>query len=178
MRRAKGLVEWSRRDFCTFATLGLAAAACTDGNVLPIQTGPLGGPDDEPDAGTPGDSGTNPDAPNAPVCSGTPTDVGPPAMFTLNTPVFFTSPKKFFVVRDSGGVYALTSACTHEGVTCNVSGQNFRCPRHGAIFTFNGAVVSGPVSHPLVHYAMCTMPNGNLGVTTATTVSATTRLVV
>jgi nitrite reductase/ring-hydroxylating ferredoxin subunit len=180
MRRARGLVEFSRRDFCVLAG-GLALAGCTDGGVGAIQTGPLGGDDNPPvDApGGGGDAATQSDAMMGPVCSGSPIDVGAPTAFALNTPVWFSN-GKFFVVRDSGGVYAVTSSCTHEGVTCAVSGTNFRCPRHGQKFTFNGAVVSGtgPVSpsKPLVHYSMCTMSNGHLGVMTSSIVPATTRL--
>jgi nitrite reductase/ring-hydroxylating ferredoxin subunit len=176
MRRARGLVELSRRDFCALAAGSLALIGCVDGGSGAIQTGALGGGDDQ----SPADSGVGHDAPGADaamgaVCSGTPIDVGPPSMFVLNTPVAFAT-NKFFVVRDAGGLYALSSSCTHEGVTCGVSSGRFRCPRHGALFTFNGAVVSGPVSQPLVHYSMCTMSNGHVGVTKSALVSATTRL--
>lgn len=177
MRRARGLVEYSRRDFCAIAG-GLLLAGCTDGDLGAIQTGPLGGGDDAPpiDArGTTGGDASMADASMGAVCTGSPTDVGAPTAFTLNTPVYVSS-GRFFVVRDSGGVYAVSAACTHEGVTCTVSSMKFRCPRHGALFTFNGAIVSGPVSRPLVHYSMCTMSNGHLGVTTASIVPATTRL--
>ena len=88
------------------------------------------------------------DATGGMVCSGTAADVGLPSAFTLNAPVYFST-GKFFVVRDAGGFYALTAACTHEGAVCTVSGTRFRCPRHGALFTFVGGVVSGPVSQPL-----------------------------
>lgn len=176
MRRARGLVEFSRRDFCALAG-SLLVAGCTDGGLGAIQTGPLGAGDDAPpvDApGGPGDAGTA-DAMMGAVCTGTPLDVGAPSAFALNTPVYFAT-GKFFVVRDAGGVYAVSASCTHEGVTCAVSGTNIRCPRHNAKFTFNGAIVSGPVNKPLVHYSMCTMPNGHLGVTTSSQVPASTRL--
>ena len=109
------------------------------------------------------------------VCTGSPTDVGAPTTFVANTPVYFSA-GKFFVVRDAGGVYAVSAACTHEGAICAVSSGKFRCPRHGALFTLNGAIVSGPVNKPLTHFSMCTMSNGHLGVTTSSIVSATTRL--
>ncbi|CAN5922358.1 hypothetical protein BH11MYX3_BH11MYX3_03520 [soil metagenome] len=158
-------------------------AGCTDGGLGAIQTGPLGAGDDAPpiDAHTGGADGSTmtdagmADASMGAVCTGSPTDVGAPTAFTLNTPVYISA-GKFFVVRDSGGVYAVSAACTHEGVICTVSSMRFRCPRHGALFTLNGAIVSGPVNRPLVHYSMCTMANGHLGVTTASIVPATTRL--
>lgn len=185
MRRSPELVELSRRDFCAFAAGGLALFGCTDGEGDAIQTGQLGadaghGHGGDSGAGTDGsvaDSTSSSDASVGPVCSGTPLDVGAPTTFNLNTPVFISA-GKLFVVRDSGGVYAVSSSCTHEGVTCGVLGTQFRCPRHNARFTFNGAVVSGPVSQPLVHYSMCQMANGHLGVMTSSIVSASTRLVV
>jgi len=83
----------------------------------------------------------------------------------------------FFVMRDANGLYALTARCTHEGVTVQDTGSQYYCPSHGARFTYNGAVISGPTSTPLKHYAMCTLPNGHVGVQTSITVSASTRLV-
>jgi nitrite reductase/ring-hydroxylating ferredoxin subunit len=176
MRRVPALVTISRRDFCSLAgAVGMTAlAGCIDGDSSAIQTGALGGGN----GGPPPDGGTiaGPDASTAAVCTGTPTDVGPPSMFAASTPVYFSS-LRFFVVRDAAGIYALTARCTHEGVTCAVSSGKFRCPRHGALFTFDGAVVSGPVSKPLVHYATCLLPNGNVGVSTAMVVASNVRLV-
>jgi nitrite reductase/ring-hydroxylating ferredoxin subunit len=183
MRRANGLVAISRRDFCAIAGVagaGLALPACTDGGAGAVQTGPLGGTP-QPDASKPPidgsmvNDGSMGDASMA-TCTGSPVDVGAPSMFTLNTPVYFST-AKFFVVRDSGGLYALTARCTHEGATCVVQSSLFYCPRHGAEFTFNGGIISGPVISGLVHYGMCTMGNGHVGVQTSMTVSQSTRLV-
>jgi nitrite reductase/ring-hydroxylating ferredoxin subunit len=109
------------------------------------------------------------------VCSTGVTDVGAPSTFQLNKPVY-NSTGKFFVVRDSAGLFALTALCTHEGVACAVSGSNFRCPRHAALFTFDGSVVSGPVTRALQHYSMCTLANGNVGVDKTKVVAKTERL--
>ena len=183
MRRAEGLAVLSRREVCSaFAScVGLAiVASCTDGDVGAIQTGGLNGADGTEtgvDAGM-HDAGVNPptDSGPAPTCPSTGvTDVGTPGTFTTNHPVYFST-AKFFVVRDSGGLYALTAKCTHEGATTVVQGSDFYCPRHGAQFTFNGAVVSGPVITGLVHYAMCTLAGGHVGVITSQTVSASQRL--
>jgi cytochrome b6-f complex iron-sulfur subunit len=178
MRRSPAL---TRRHFCALSAAG-AVAACSDG-VLPIQTGGLGGTggdDQQPDASqaNPPDagsgSGSNPDA-SVGTCSGTETDVGAPSSFTTGNPIYFSS-NKFFVVRDAQGLYALTARCTHEGATCVVQSGEFFCPRHGAEFTFTGAIIAGPVSSPLKHYAMCTLANGHVAVNTGMTVSASTRL--
>lgn len=80
-------------------------------------------------------------------------------------------------MRDSNGLYAMTAVCTHEGATCEYeSAQNdIYCPRHGATFSLNGAVTQSPATKALNHFAMCTMSNGNVGVITSQTVSATER---
>jgi nitrite reductase/ring-hydroxylating ferredoxin subunit len=172
MRRPNGLNELSRRELCVGACAGIVLASCVDGSLGPIQTGKLGpGSNELPDAPT----GDGPDANMGGVCVGAAVDVGAASSFVLGTPVYFSN-GTFFVVRDSGGLYALTSRCTHEGIVTMVQGTQFHCPKHDALFTFNGAVVSGPVINPLVHFAMCTLANGHVGVQIATHVAASTRL--
>jgi cytochrome b6-f complex iron-sulfur subunit len=182
MRRTDKLVEISRRDFCAFASLGLVVAGCTDGSSGVVQTGPLGTEPDAPQGsppdarpGSPDARPGNPDAAGGPVCGSGATDVGAASTFVSGSPKRFSS--GYFVVRDSGGLYAVSSICTHEGATCTVSSGVFYCPRHGAEFTFNGDVISGPVFTGLVHYAMCFMPNGNVGVIKSQQVSQSQRLV-
>jgi nitrite reductase/ring-hydroxylating ferredoxin subunit len=96
-------------------------------------------------------------------------------MFVLNTPVYIAS-GRFFVVRDSGGLFAVSARCTHQGVTIAVSGSQYRCPAHGATFSFNGSVTGGPTSVSLSHFSMCLLANGHVGVAPATVVPASTRL--
>ncbi len=185
MRRASGLFELSRRDFCGLAGLAIAGCTigCTDGSTSAVQTGGLNG-DEPPDAHVPTDGAvTMHDAAGNPTdgtvmatCTGSPTDVGDPATFVTGSPKYFSA-GNFFVARDSGGLYALTAKCTHEGATTVVQGGDFYCPRHGATFSFVGAPLSGPVSVALKHYAMCTMSNGHVGVETSMVVSQSTRLV-
>lgn len=180
MRRADGLIALSRREFCGgLATcLGLATlAGCVDGETGVVNTGPLGGPegsngDHPPDAGTtPSDGGVIASCP----ASGA-TDVGAASGFVANTPRYFAT-GNFWVVRDAGGLYALTARCTHEGWTTITSGGVFYCQKHGAKFDYNGGIITGPVITGLVHYAMCTMANGHVGVVTSQTVAKTQRLV-
>ena len=163
MKRARGLVELSRREFC--GLVGIAAAA---GVTL------VGCGSSDPGAV---DAAVAPDAPAAGGCATGGIDVGLPTVFLVGKPVYFSA-QRMFVVRDSGGLYALTARCTHQGVTIAVSGTRFACPAHGATFDFTGGVLGGPTSTPLVHYAMCTLPNGHVGVTIGTTVPKTTRLMV
>ena len=205
MRRHDKLVEISRREFCAFAgCLGLSIAACTDGDAHPVGTGALGETPDAPEGepadapaseidarpgdpdARPGDPDAHPqpdampgtpDASGGPTCGANATDVGAASTFTTNTPTYFST-GSFFVVRDRGGLYALSSKCTHEGATVNAQSTQFYCPRHGAKFTFNGDIISGPVFNPLAHYAMCILSNGNVGVVTSQKVAASTRLAV
>ena len=194
MIRTDGLYDISRRKFCALAgagTVGIVLAACTDGEHA-IETGPLGG--GEPDApsapnpdahptGNPDAGAGSPDAPSGVACSGTPIDVGTASSYTLNSPRYFSN-GRFFVVKDSGGFYAMSALCTHEGAitcvgtssSCSVSGTKIFCPRHGALFTFNGAIISGPVITPLGHFAMCNTSSGNLGVMTNQSAPASARI--
>jgi Rieske Fe-S protein len=160
MRRPPALVTLTRRDVCG----GLAA--CIGAAVV---------------AGCGGDPGTAPaDAPpdtsgSGASCTTGGTDVGDPTTFVTGTPRYFST-GNFFVVRDAGGLYALTARCTHQGATISAVTNGFHCPRHGAEFDLNGAVTLGPAASPLVHYEMCDLGNGHVGVNIAKTVAATQRL--
>jgi cytochrome b6-f complex iron-sulfur subunit len=198
--------QLSRRQFCQFAASCSAVAAglagCVDGNGLDtVATGPIHpgdgeqpGPDasllPQPDArpGTPDaaplpDSrpGTPDGAPlpdsstSGPACTTSTTDVGAASSFTLNTATYFSS-GNFFVVRDSGGLYALDAACTHEGYTLVVKSGQLYCGRHGATFAYSGSVTRGPAFQPLNHYMMCTLASGHVAVEQSQVVSSTTRL--
>lgn len=184
MKRVDQLAVVTRRGFCggIAGCFGLALVGCTDGDGrLLVQTGPLTGGDGSPvdaphsphDAGTDG-SGLH-DASNA-MCPQTgATDVGDPTTFVANTPVYFSS-GNFFVVRDSGGLYALTAVCTHSGYTVTAEPTQFHCKLHDATFDFDGNVTHGPAFLPLVHYAMCTLANGHVGVIKSQLVSQGQRL--
>ena len=161
MRRSDGLFTISRRQMCggLAGCIGLAALAnCTtdSSNAQP-------------------DAATTPDASTGGACTTGAIDVGAATGFVTNQPKYFSS-GNFFVVRDSGGLYALTARCTHEGATTVVQGSDFYCPRHGAQFDFNGNIVSGPVVTGLVHYEMCMLANGHVGVNTSKTVAKSQRL--
>lgn len=143
MKRSDVLVSISRRHFCS-------ALACGAGLVI----AGCGGSDAASDAASGG------------VCPTTGAlDVGAPSSFVANTPVYFAA-GFLFVVRDAGGLYALTARCPHQGFTTNVQGMFFVCPRHRSEFSFTGAVLTGPAAAPLVHFAMCMLDNGHVGVLT------------
>lgn len=82
--------------------------------------------------------------------------------------------------RDSGGVYAMTLTCTHAGCnigqTGTVSPEGLACDCHGSEFDANGAVVRGPATQPLDHFAVTVDSSGNLTIHGGQTVTATDRL--
>jgi cytochrome b6-f complex iron-sulfur subunit len=83
-----------------------------------------------------------------------------------------------FVGRDSNGVYAMTTTCTHAG--CDMSSAQaistkITCSCHGSAFDLNGNVVNGPASSPLAHYAVSLATDGTITVHGAQEVSASTR---
>jgi cytochrome b6-f complex iron-sulfur subunit len=84
------------------------------------------------------------------------------------------------IARDSGGVYAMTLTCTHAGCdigqTGSVSPQGLVCDCHGSEFDANGAVVQGPATQPLDHFAVTVDASGDLTIHGGQTVSATDRL--
>jgi cytochrome b6-f complex iron-sulfur subunit len=158
MKRPDALVTISRRHFCSglAGCLGIAVAA-----------GCGGSSDGQTVDAPPGSGG---------VCPTTGAlDVGAPSSFMLHMPVYFAM-GFVFVVRDANGLYALTARCPHQGFTTRIEDNYFLCPRHGSEFSFDGAVLTGPASAPLVHYAMCMLDNGNVGVLTSQTVADSERL--
>ena len=141
----------SRRRFLRLCTAG--AAVCGFGNAC-----------------------TNPTDPSEPASFGDVT-AGKIADFPEGTLVQLGS-SPAFLGRDSGGFYALTATCTHAGCSVLVQGSgasaSFACPCHGSRFDRNGAVLGGPASAPLVHFAVEVM-GGDVIVHGGVRVDAATR---
>jgi len=53
------------------------------------------------------------------------------------------------VYRDAGGVYAISTICTHLGCVVRPTAAGFECPCHGSRFAADGEVTSGPAPKPL-----------------------------
>lgn len=51
--------------------------------------------------------------------------------------------------RDAGGVYAISTVCTHLGCIVKPAADGFHCPCHGSRFAPDGTVISGPAPKPL-----------------------------
>jgi len=89
--------------------------------------------------------------------------------------LYGSSSKEFFIVRDSGGLFAVSAICTHAGCTNDASPSGFSCPCHGATFELDGSNPTSPAHSALKHYAMCVDASGNITVDTSTTVSSSVR---
>lgn len=84
----------------------------------------------------------------------------------------------FLLIKDGGGIYAMTAVCTHLGCTVGLpSGGRIVCPCHGSEYDLGGGNLVGPAPSPLVHFQVAeASPGGFLTVNTGRTVSASTRL--
>lgn len=84
-----------------------------------------------------------------------------------------------FLGRDAQGLYAMTTTCTHQGCDMRgqgrVSGDHITCRCHGSEFDANGAVLVGPASSPLQHYAVSVDARGDVTVHGGQEVSADAR---
>ncbi|GAC1570815.1 MAG: hypothetical protein NVS3B20_23680 [Polyangiales bacterium] len=84
--------------------------------------------------------------------------------------------------RDAGGLYALTTICTHE--QCNmrsdgaISTSGLTCSCHNSTFDRNGAVTGGPARGPLEHYRVDVASDGSITIQAGDIVTAATRTAV
>ena len=85
----------------------------------------------------------------------------------------------FWLVRDAGGIYAMTAICTHMGCTVGLPvGTTISCPCHGSQYDLGGGNVVGPATQPLVHFQVTeASPGGPLVMNPAVTVPASARLI-
>lgn len=83
--------------------------------------------------------------------------------------------------RDTGGLYAMSAACTHQGCLVSAAGtpeKGLTCPCHGSRFDGNGAVTQGPASSPLQHYRVDLASDGTITIQGGDPVSADVRTAV
>jgi Rieske Fe-S protein len=83
-----------------------------------------------------------------------------------------------FLGRDSGGLYAMTSICTHAG--CDMAGggpttTTINCHCHGSQFSLTGNVLQGPAQNPLTHFAVTVGADGTITVHGGNKVDPTAR---
>lgn len=81
--------------------------------------------------------------------------------------------------RDAGGVYAMTSTCTHQGCDMgsdgSISSAGLVCDCHGSEFDVNGNVIRGPANAPLAHFSVSIDATGNITIDGGHEVDASTR---
>jgi cytochrome b6-f complex iron-sulfur subunit len=53
------------------------------------------------------------------------------------------------IFREPGGVYAISTVCTHLGCIIKPDPNGFHCPCHGSHFAPDGTVLKGPAPKPL-----------------------------
>jgi Rieske Fe-S protein len=86
--------------------------------------------------------------------------------------------------RDSGGIYAMTLVCTHEGCDLrtsqggSVTPTRIHCGCHGSEYNGQGAVLLPPSTRPLDHLDVTVDPSGALTIHGDTVVPANARLIV
>lgn len=157
----------SRRQFCLAGGAALVVAGCGDGDKIAD-----GGADLNVTA--PSDLSAPPPSPdllcNQPVG-------GPFTSFAVGQATFYRC-ARLFIARDEGGVFALTSICTHQ--QCDVhfdsAAEGFTCPCHMSQYDFNGAVTHSPATMPLIHFKATLDGDGNVVVDQNTLVDPSTRL--
>jgi cytochrome b6-f complex iron-sulfur subunit len=84
----------------------------------------------------------------------------------------------FLLLKDTTGIYAMTTVCTHMGCTVGLPvGSKITCPCHGSQYDLSGGNLLGPADRPLVHFAVSEpTPGAFLVVDTTQTVAASVRL--
>jgi cytochrome b6-f complex iron-sulfur subunit len=122
-------------------------------------------------------------------CEATPvgTKIGEPSAYAA-TGLHVVSNLGALIGRDAGGLYALSSICTHQG--CDMStlyhgspngvlmngNEDIRCACHGSEFGPDGAVLRGPAASPLPAFPLALGCDGFLYVNENSTTSSSTRL--
>jgi Rieske Fe-S protein len=84
--------------------------------------------------------------------------------------------------RDTKGVYALTTICTHAGCDMSTEGSiaatGLSCGCHGSRFDANGGVTRGPAQSGLEHYQVDVGADGTMTIHGGSVVDAATRTAV
>ena len=79
------------------------------------------------------------------------------------------------IFRDAGGVYAISTVCTHLGCIVKREADGFHCPCHGSRFKPDGTVSHGPAPAPLKWLAVKKAGSGVYVVDEGTAVPVGTR---
>jgi len=71
---------------------------------------------------------------------------------------------RFWLVRTAGGIYALSTVCTHLGCTpiWMEKEEKFKCPCHGSGFHRSGINFEGPAPRPLERFRIVLAEDGQI----------------
>ena len=182
-----------RRAFCagTAAALGLVAcgsdpARLSLGTLAPDDDGGTPDPGDAAQSGSSSDLASSshtdlatktssPDLAGPSNACTTGISGGAASAITASAPKYVSSAQAY-VCRDAGGLYAMSSVCTHAGCKVTHETSSFYCPCHGASFDLDGQNPTYPAPSPLKHYEMCVDSSGNVQINKSKIVSASTRV--
>ena len=89
--------------------------------------------------------------------------IGRPEDYPLGTRISLDM-EMICVVREEGGLAAISTKCTHLGCTVGTSETGFACPCHGSRFDQDGNVIGGPAPTHLPWFKISLAPNGDLEV--------------
>ena len=130
----------SRRDFFTLLT-GAGVALCTGCKAL--------------DGGAGAGAGTG--------ASSRVINAGPVSAYSGEGVYTTYLEEGFFVIREKGKLFALSSVCTHRDCLLTAEpDHSFSCHCHGSTFDENGKVTEGPATRNLPVFATSTDAQGNL----------------
>ena len=86
------------------------------------------------------------------------------------------------IARDAGGLYAMSTICTHAQCDMTSDGtignDGMYCSCHGSKFDAQGNPVSGPAGAPVRHFSVEVAADGTITIHAATAVSVATRVAV
>jgi Rieske Fe-S protein len=81
-----------------------------------------------------------------------------------------------WLLRDEGGLYAISTRCPHLGCTVERQADGFQCPCHGSQFGLDGQVRRGPATHPLAYLKLTVSEQGHLVIHSDQVIDASVRL--
>ncbi len=90
---------------------------------------------------------------------------------------FVPAGRSVAMFRDSTGVWAVSTICTHLGCIVKREGEGFACPCHGSLFQLDGTVLRGPAPKSLPWLAVSSVGGGVYLVDESETVAPGTKVV-
>lgn len=81
-----------------------------------------------------------------------------------------------WLLRDAGGLYAISTRCTHLGCTVERQAEGFHCPCHGSQYTPDGQVRQGPATRPLPYLKLTLSSQGQVVIHTDQVAKSSARL--